>query len=87
MSRNRFASTVVTSLEWQAALEQQCHDLASSFASGVDLLVVFVSPHFQPELEEIVGVLTAVLSPRHMIGSTGESIVADAVEIEGTPAI
>ena len=57
MSRNRFASTVVTSLEWQAALEQQCHDLASSFASGVDLLVVFVSPHYQPELEEIVGVL------------------------------
>ena len=76
MSNNQFASTVVRSLDWRLPIEDSCKKLGEQLPGGIDLLTVFVSPHFQSELEEIVEKLTADLAPVHTLGSTGESIVA-----------
>ena len=46
-----------------------------------------LSLYLQTQLEEITECLQTQLSPRHLIGSTGESIVCDATEIETSPAI
>ena len=61
-------------------------NLNSHFSSRIDLLVIFVSAHFQTQLKEITECLQTQLS-RHLIGGTGESIVYDATEIEASPAI
>lgn len=53
----------------------------------VDLLVVFISPHFGGAAEDIGGVLRAVLEPRALIGSTNAAVVGVGREVEGTPAI
>ena len=87
MSNNQFASAVVRSLDWRLPIEESCKKLGEQLPDGIDLLTVFISPHFQSELEEIVEKLTADLAPVHTLGSTGESIVADAIEVEGEPAI
>ena len=87
MPQNEFASAVVTTTNWRPALEKSCQDLIRRFNRPVDVLVVFVSPHFQTQLEEIVACLQTHLSPRNLIGGTGEGIVADGNEIETEPAI
>ena len=87
MPQNKFASAVVTTTDWRPSLEKSCQDLKLRFKDRVDLLVVFVSNHFQSQLEEITEYLQKHLSPQHLMGGTGESIVADAIEIEASPAI
>ena len=87
MAQNAFASAVITTTDWRASLETSCQNLNSHLSNQIDLLVLFVSAHFQTHLEEITECLQTQLSPRHLIGGTGESIVADAAEIETSPAI
>ena len=87
MAQNAFASAVITTTDWRASLETSCQRLNSHLSNQIDLLVLFVSAHFQTHLEEITECLQTQLSPRHLIGGTGESIVADATEIETSPAI
>ena len=87
MAQNAFASAVITTTDWRASLETSCQNLNSHLSNQIDLLVLFVSAHFQAHLEEITECLQTQLSPRHLIGGTGESIVADATEIETSPAI
>ena len=55
--------------------------------SRIDLLVVFISPHFGGAAEDIGGVLRAVLQPRALIGSTNAAVCGTGREVEGTPAI
>ncbi|MBK5288828.1 MAG: hypothetical protein JJE46_10200, partial [Acidimicrobiia bacterium] len=52
-----------------------------------DLLVAFVSPHFAGAMEDVGGVLRAVLEPRSLIGSTHAAIIGTGREVEYTPAI
>ncbi len=84
---NQFASAVITTDAWQSELDACCQRLRDGLDGQIDLLVMFVSSHFQSELEHIVECLHRQLSPRHMIGGTGEGVIADAQEFEGTPAI
>ena len=87
MAQNAFASAVITTTDWRASPKTSCQNLSSHLSNQIDLLVLFVSAHFQAHLEEITECLQTQLSPRHLIGGTGESIVADATEIETSPAI
>ena len=54
---------------------------------AVDLLVVFISPHFAGAAEDIGGVLRAVLHPGILIGSTNAAVVGTGREVEESPAI
>ena len=47
MSNNQFASAVVRSLDWRLPIEDSCKKLGEQLPGGIDLLTVFVSPHFQ----------------------------------------
>ncbi len=53
----------------------------------IDLLVVFISPHFAGAAEDIGGVLRAVLHPGILIGSTNAAVVGTSREVEESPAI
>lgn len=53
----------------------------------VDLLTVFISPHFAGAAEDIGAVLRAVLEPRSLIGSTNAAVCGTGREVEGSPAI
>lgn len=87
MAHNEFASAVITETDWQEDLDNQCQQLSTQLTGRINLVVVFASGHFQSELEEIVQNIQTQLAPQHMIGGTGESIVADETELEDTPAI
>jgi small ligand-binding sensory domain FIST len=54
--------------------------------SRADLACLFVSPHFAEHADALVRAVDADLSPRHLIGCTGEGIIAGAEEIEDAPA-
>jgi len=51
-----------------------------------DLACLFLSPHFAEHADILTRAVYAELSPRHLIGCTGEGIIAGAEEIENAPA-
>jgi small ligand-binding sensory domain FIST len=52
-----------------------------------DLAVLFSSPHHFSDMSAIAREVSRVLSPGHLIGCTGESIIGGKVEYEGAPAV
>jgi small ligand-binding sensory domain FIST len=52
-----------------------------------DLLVCFVSPHFVGAFDDLAHALRNLLEPQVLIGATAVSIIGDAREIEGAPAV
>lgn len=55
--------------------------------SRADLVVAFVSPHFAGAVDDVAGVLRAVLHPRALVGGTFAAVVGVGREVEDSPAI
>ncbi|MEP6624843.1 MAG: FIST N-terminal domain-containing protein [Acidimicrobiia bacterium] len=85
---NRYASAISEHpVAAQAVGELAGSVLEQLEGSRVDLLVVFVSPHFAGATEDIGGVLRAVLEPRVLVGSTNAAVIGAGREVEGRAAI
>lgn len=70
-----------------AALDQVTGAIAQEWTGGVDLALVFFSPHHNKQAAEIAANLSHRLAPRALLGCSGESIVANQQEIEEQPAL
>src|SRR5207244_3399619 len=79
------ATGIGTSLAWEEALE---HALVEAGAVGApDLAFVFASSDFGAHYGEIVLEAGRRLGARHLIGCSGQGIIATGREIEQEPAI
>ncbi len=92
METNRDKMTVATAALHEAGRADAGDMLAREVAAGlgggpVDLCLLFATAHFEDELEKIVADVYDRLSPRAFIGTTGESIICDAIEYEQRPAV
>ena len=84
---NTYSSCLITSPNWRDEAEVCCQRVLDDLGGEPDVVILFVSPHFQPELQEIAAVLQTHICARHMLGCIGDSIASDGQEIEGDPAI
>ena len=84
---NKFSNALITNANWSEEVEQCCQTLVADIAVSPDVAIVFVSPHFADEFQEIADVIQEKLQPINMIGCVGDSIVSGGREIEGDPAI
>ncbi len=85
---NRYASAISEHpVAAQAVGELAGSVLEQLDGHRVDLLVVFVSPHFAGASEDIGGVLRAVLEPQALIGSTNAAVIGVGREVEDQAAI
>lgn len=53
----------------------------------IDLACLFLSSHYAEHAEELSSMVFERLSPRALLGCTGEGIIASAEEIESAPAV
>ena len=53
----------------------------------IDLACLFLSSHYAEHAEELSSVVFDRLSPRALLGCTGEGIIASSEEIESAPAV
>jgi small ligand-binding sensory domain FIST len=70
-----------------AALDQVTAAIDADWTGAVDVALVFFSPHHSKQAGEIAVQLTRRLTPRALLGCSGESIVANGHEIEDEPAL
>lgn len=68
-----------------AALEQQVREALSS--GGLDVGVLFCSPHYEDQIGEIAARLHEALGFRSFIGATAETVIAGEREYEGQAAV
>lgn len=52
-----------------------------------DLLIIFISPHFQNEYEEIPQLLSKELSPQVLIGCSAGGLIGGGQEVEQEKAV
>jgi small ligand-binding sensory domain FIST len=84
---NKFSNALITNANWSQEVEKSCQTLIEDIVVSPDITIVFVSPHFADEFQEIADAIQETLRSINMIGCVGDSIVSGAREIEGDPAI
>ncbi|MCS5630786.1 MAG: hypothetical protein NZ744_08140, partial [Pirellulaceae bacterium] len=77
---NKFSNALITNANWSEEVEKCCQTLIADIAVPPDITIVFVSPHFADEFQEIADAIQEKLQPINMIGCVGDSIVSDGRE-------
>ena len=84
---NKFSNALITKANWSEEIEKSCQAIIEDLVVSADIAIVFASPHFADEFQEIADAIQETLQPIKMIGCVGDSIVSGGREIEGDPAI
>ena len=84
---NKFSNALITNANWSDEVVKSCQAIIEDIVVSPDIAIVFVSPHFAEEFQDIADAIQETLQPRNMIGCVGDSIVSGGREIEGDPAI
>lgn len=74
-------------LDTAAAAKEACAQAVADPGSPVDLALVFVSPHHADRLGDAASVVAEQVTPRVLLGCTGEGIIGLDQEIERQPAL
>src|SRR5258708_31813921 len=83
----RFAAALSTEADSGRAVSEVCRQAMDQLGGKPDLAMVFVSHHHGPDFAALVREIQTQTGARHLLGSTGESIVGTGREIEEEPAI
>ncbi|MBX3396324.1 MAG: FIST C-terminal domain-containing protein [Phycisphaerae bacterium] len=80
----KFKSSLSTNSNFADAVSEVCDAV-----TGVkpDLALLFVSPHFEDECDEILSGVLERTNARNLIGCTGDGIIGNGREVEQAPAI
>jgi small ligand-binding sensory domain FIST len=83
-----FASAEITNRDVDQAAEALTNQVRARFRGpDIDLLIVFLSPHFVSVAVRLLPLLRQALKPRVLLGCTGEGVISDRREIERQPAV
>ena len=82
-----FAAALSTARDSSRALDEVCNLALGELQGTPDLAVVFFSAHHAEAAETIADALQQRLSPRALMGCTGEAIVGNDQEVERAPAM
>ena len=83
----QFAAALSTAADTGDAVSEVCHRAGKALAGAPSLAMVFFSPHHAEQASLIAERISGGLSVECLLGCTGESIVGNAQEIEGEPAL
>jgi small ligand-binding sensory domain FIST len=83
----QFASALSTNEDTDQAIAEVCSQASGQLGGPADLAVLFVSHHHGPDFAPLLDEIQQRITPRRLIGCTGESIVGTATEVEDSPAV
>ncbi len=83
----RFAAAISRYENTADAARDLCESVRLQLRGDIDLLTVFLSVQHREQAERLGHILRRELTPRVLIGCTGESIIGGEREVEGEPAI
>ena len=81
-----FYSGFSAEADTRRAIETLSQEAAQSIRGSADLILVFFSPHHRRTISEAMLKLMRDLSPKVLLGCSGEGIIGTTVEMEGKPA-
>jgi small ligand-binding sensory domain FIST len=84
----RCVATLSTKRNSETAVQEVVDRLAEGFAGeSADLVLIFASMHHADTLGRVAAELSVKGLGRHTLGCTGETIIGEAREVEGEPAL
>ena len=83
----RFAAAMSTEATAVRALQECCDALEAALDGPPDLIIVFYSHHYGPDIDAIPAQLQERFGPKALLGCTGESLVGNGREVETSPAL
>lgn len=70
------------------AVKNVCAEVAAGLAGeAADMALLFFSPHHRESVHEMVSLVQKSVTPRVLLGCTGEGIIGDDQEVERRPAL
>lgn len=69
------------------ALTELRRDLRASLGAPADLVMLFLTPHYEEEYERVPDTVAGLLSPALFVGCTGTGIVGAGREVEDRPSV
>lgn len=82
-----FFVALSTNSDTAQACHEVCAEIREKQAGAIDLVMVYYSPHHLRAVKEIGKQLNQELSPKCLLGCSGETIIANDKEIESSPAL
>jgi small ligand-binding sensory domain FIST len=82
-----FAAALSTRGDTAQAIAEVCQKALEHFSGPADLALIFFSAHHADAADRIVTAAQERLSPRTLLGCSGESVVGNDQEIEQRPAV
>ncbi|MCW3097726.1 MAG: uncharacterized protein JWL77_3344 [Chthonomonadaceae bacterium] len=83
----QFAAAITRCENVQEAVAHLVDSIRRQMAGEVDLLVLFLTPDYQDDAQQLSRALRLALSPRVLLGCTCEGVIGGDREIEREPAI
>ncbi len=84
----KWASTVAVGSPLDAIVDRATHDIATALGTAApDLLVAFVSEHFQFEYDRVPELLGKHLAPAMLLGCSAGGVIGGGTEVERQPAL
>ncbi len=83
----RFAAALSTLADTREAAQEACRQATTQLAAVPHLAIVFASFHHQASFASLAKTFADQLQTQCVLGCTGESILCNAREIEGQPAL
>jgi small ligand-binding sensory domain FIST len=83
----KWASGICVESDIEVALTEIKRDLTRQLGDNPDLLLVFVTPHFQDQAQQLPGLVAGRLSPGLLLGCTATGVIGGGREIEGRAAV
>lgn len=87
LSNHFFSVAASTHSKMDQAVEQVCQQLRETRSDSPDLVVVFVSEHHAEGWDQLASRLVDRLTPRCLVGCSGEAVIEAKRELEDQPGL
>jgi small ligand-binding sensory domain FIST len=72
---------------WEEALAHCASQIREHSKDRPDLILLFLTPHFASQYEQVAGDVYRQLTPKHLLGCSAGGVIAGGMEAENQPAV
>jgi len=83
----KWVSSISHEKDLGRALTELRRDVRARLGAPADLLILFLTPHYEADYERVPEAVAGILSPALFVGCTGTGIIGNAREIEDRPSV
>src|SRR5208282_2439597 len=83
----KWVSALSRKNRWDESLRHCISQVREQSGAEADVVLVFLTPHFADQYEQVPEDIYKQLNPKHLLGCSAGGVIAGGVEAENMPAV